>query len=65
MSIEKEDLLKSVDLKKACLDKAKELLEDKNSIQKELNDKNRASAWVNTETYKLEIKIVDKTKGEK
>lgn len=64
MSIEKEDLSKSVDLK-VCLDKAKELLEDKNSIQKELNDKNRVSAWVNTETYKLEIKIVDKTKGEK
>lgn len=64
MSIEKEDLSKSVDLK-ACLDKTKELLEDKNSIQKELNDKNRVSAWVNTETYKLEIKIVDKTKGEK
>ncbi|WP_304393429.1 hypothetical protein [uncultured Clostridium sp.] len=53
--------IKGMDLK-VCLDKAVELLGNRDTIRKELDEQGTARAWVNTNSYKLEINIKDRTK---
>lgn len=53
--------IKGMDLK-VCLDKAVELLGNRDTIRKELDEQGTARVWVNTNSYKLEINIKDRTK---